>query len=97
MLETLLPHVQKAISIGNFNSLKKNGIKAVAGGLYAMMPSPVRLLVKEKTFIEFCMNHQDKIFGKTVPAKNPVKKIAAKKAVAKKVVKKAAAKKKTSR
>ncbi len=93
MLDILLPQVQKLISEKTINAFKKGGVKTVATGLYTLLPSYVRLMIKEKAFVDFCITHQERIFGKAIPAKKNVKKIASKKLPAKKIIKKVTIKK----
>jgi hypothetical protein len=89
MIDILLPQIQKLISEKTINAFKKNGTKTVATGLYKLLPGYVRLVVKEKNFIDFCLTHQESIFGKSVSAKKIVaKKLPVKKAVKKLPVKK---------
>jgi hypothetical protein len=64
MLDQLLPQVQKLMT----DQLKKKGPKAFVK-VYSFLPIGVRLVVKEKTFVDFCMSHKDKILGKPAPAK----------------------------
>jgi hypothetical protein len=93
MIETLLPQIQKLVSEKTIAALKKNGPKTVATGLYNTLPVYIRLAIKEKTFVDFCVSQQESIFGKKAPIKKPTKKIATKKIAAKKTVKKSPAKK----
>jgi hypothetical protein len=80
-LDTLLPQIQKLVSDKMINALKKEGPKSIAKGIYTMLPGAIRILIKEDTFVSFCLTHQDKIFGKTPVAKKPIKKSATKKAI----------------
>lgn len=76
--------------------MEKKNVKELSQLLYSKVPSTLRF-VDEKTFVEFCMKHQDKIFPqakKTAVKKSPSKKKAAKKAVAKTAAKKKAVAKK---
>ncbi len=78
MIETLLPHVQKLVSEKTMKTLTKEGPKTVAKGIYTLLPGAIRLIVKEESFINFYLTHQDKIFGKQVPVKRPGKSVTAK-------------------
>ena len=88
-LEQLIPEAKKFISDKVVNIFKEQGAKAAFAKLYTFLPVAVRLFVKEEAFIDFCMQHQDKLFGK----QQPTKKVTTKKVVKKAVSKKAAAKK----
>lgn len=77
--------------------MEKKNVKELSQLLYSKVPSTLRF-VDEKTFIDFCMKHQDKIFPqaqKAVAKTAPAKKKAVKKAVAKTAAKKKATLKKT--
>lgn len=93
MIDTLLPQIQKLVSDKTITAFKKNGPKTVATGLYNALPVYIRVIVKEKAFVDFCVSHQENIFGKTAAVKKPIKKIAAKKVAAKKTTKKSPSKK----
>lgn len=83
MIDTLLPQIQKLVSDKTIAAFKKNGPKTVATGLYNALPVYIRLVVKEKAFVDFCVSHQENIFGKAAPVKRPAKKLAPKKAIKK--------------
>ncbi len=85
MIDNLLPQIQKLVSDKTIDSFKKNGVKTVASGLYNLLPSYVRLVVKEKAFVDFCLTHQESIFGKSVMSKKVVKKTPTKNRTPKKV------------
>lgn len=93
MIDTLLPEIQKLVSEKKIVAFKNNGTKTVATGLYNALPVYVRLIVKEKAFVDFCVLHQENIFGKATPIKKPIKTIVAKKVSVKKTAKKLPAKK----
>ena|ERR1700752_5184029 len=101
MLETLLPQIQKHISDKAIETLKGKGPKVIFTSVYNMMPFYIRSMVKEESFVNFCMTHQEKFFATDTSAKkvSSVKKAAAvKKAVpTKKAAPKKAAPKKATK
>lgn len=94
-LEQLLPEAKKFISDKVVYIFKEQGAKAAFAKLYTFLPIAIRLFVKEEAFINFCMQHQDKLFGnqKPVTKESKVKKVAVKKVVKKAATKKIAVKK----
>lgn len=102
-LEQLLPEAKKLISDKVINVFKEQGAKVAFAKLYTFLPVAIRLFVKEEAFINFCMQHQDKLFGKQHPVKKTTtkkaapKKVAVEKVVKKEVVKKIVAKKAASK
>lgn len=74
-LDQLLPQVQKLVSEKTLQMLSKEGPKVAIKGIYNILPGAIRLFVKEEAFTDFCLTHQEKLFGK---AKAPVKKTSAK-------------------
>jgi len=88
MTETLIPQIQKLISDETIANLKSKGMPVVIKGLYSMLPSPVRFVVKEESFTAFCMSNQEKIFGGKQSSKKAIKKTTPKKQATKKLKKK---------
>lgn len=83
-LDQLLPQVQKLVSDKILKLLSDEGPKVAIKGVYTMLPGAIRLFIKEEAFVEFCLLHQEKLFGKakTQRKKAPVKKSSTKKAKA---------------
>lgn len=85
MIETLLPQIQKHISEKAIETLKGQAPKVIFTSVYNMMPYPVRVMVKEDSFVKFCITHQEKLFGTDTSVKKSVsikKAIPVKKAIA---------------
>jgi hypothetical protein len=102
-IEQLIPEAKKLINEKIMNAFKEQGAKVAFTKIYTLLPVAIRLFVKEEDFVNFCIHHQDKLFGnqnsvkKTATKKNAVKKNAVKKAKPKKdIVKNASNKKKQS-
>lgn len=74
MIESVITEAKKLLNDKVIATLKEQGPKVALQKLYILLPSPVRLFVKEEAFVKFCLTHQDKIFGKSSQVK-PVKKI----------------------
>ncbi len=71
--DLLVKHIIPSL---NGKGVDKKDVKVLAKKLYAKLPSSIPL-VEEKTFVDFCLKHQDKIFPqktttskKITPAKN---------------------------
>lgn len=96
LVEQILPEAKKLINDKVLEIVKEKGPKVALAKVYNMFPFYIRAVVKEDAFVNFCLTHQDKIFGATATAKvapkKAVKKVAVKK-VAVKAVKKVAPKK----
>jgi hypothetical protein len=91
-VEQFLPEAKKLINDNILNIVREKGPKVALSKIYTMFPFYIRALVKEDTFVNFCLFHQDKIFGPKVPGKQAAKK-SAKKSPAKKAPVKAPKKK----
>jgi hypothetical protein len=83
MSAEIIPHIQKLVTDSIVKSFNKDGPKVVAKGLYTLLPGVVRLMIKEDSFVNFCIEHQETIFGKTT-AKKSAKKATAKRPTTKK-------------
>jgi hypothetical protein len=89
-----LPDIKKLITKNVLQNA--TAMKALLSKAYVTLPFPVRMIVKEETFVSFCMERKHLLFGeeekailqKKSPAKKAIKKAPAKKAVIKKPAKK---------
>jgi hypothetical protein len=58
-----------ALAAANDNSKMELTFKIV----YSLLPAPVKLVVKEGTFIQFCFSHRDQLLPRVNPAANPAR------------------------
>lgn len=73
LIEEELPRIQAHFreSIGNATSEKLQDDVLMAkcfGGIYSLVPLPIRLVVKKPAFIEFCLSNRYRIAGVEAPS-----------------------------
>lgn len=66
MIETLLPTVRKILNDKAQSFAKGDGPKVVFKSVYNMLPGAIRLVVKEDSFVEFCMTHKNKLLSENI-------------------------------
>lgn len=96
MLDKLYAEANRLVNDKIIAILKEQGPKVAFAHLYTLMPLPLRLLVKEDAFINFCIANKDRITGKPQTKKAAPKKVAARKAVTTKTAVKKVAEPKTA-
>jgi hypothetical protein len=83
MLENIITEAKKLVNTKILTALKTEGASVAFSKLYVLLPGAIRLFIKEETFIKFCVEHKEKIFGAEIK-KQTVKKASTKKIPAKK-------------
>lgn len=70
-LDTYLPAIKKHVQdlpAKAGQSIQQYGVEKLLEDVHALLPLPVRLVVRKQRFIKFCMNHQELIFGEQLIA-----------------------------
>lgn len=75
-LENIIPDIRQIIFNKVVPKLKKENLshlaadqvfKEVFKNTYTFLPAPVRLVIDEETFVNFCLNNKSKLLGDSLP------------------------------